>query len=83
MTTLPNAAGLNPRAYRLPLASGPLPGVDASVGRNIVDGAILQRFMELGTGRRGEMAGRAGYGGAGEVRGELEGVLGWAGMGYF
>ncbi|KAK1755263.1 protein cft1 [Echria macrotheca] len=82
-TSLPPRAGLNPRGHRLPSLSCPTPGVDASVGRNIVDGVVLERFMELGTGRRGEMAGRAGYGGPGEVRAELEGVLGWAGLGYF
>lgn len=38
-----------------------LPGVDAGIGRNIVDGKILERFLELGTGKRQEMAGRAGY----------------------
>lgn len=99
-----------------------LPGVDAGIGRNIVDGKILERFMELGTGKRQEIAGRAGYvvgttnggvnpAGSGkvmgngglslvglrnglhgqegggmeweEVRGELGGVLGWSGLGYF
>ena len=109
-----------------------LPGVDAGIGRNIVDGKVLERFMELGTGKRQEIAGRAGYvvgvgatngvggavnpGGSGrvmmgngglslslagfrsgalnghgqeggmeweEVRGELGGVLGWSGLGYF
>jgi cleavage and polyadenylation specificity factor subunit 1 len=41
--------------------------------------------MELGMVKRGELAGRAGYGGGGvgEVRGELEGVVGWGGLGYF
>ena len=66
------------------------------MGRAIVDGALLRRFGELGMARRVEVAGRAGYhghgggggggGGAGvvgEVRAELEGVLGWAGLGYF
>lgn len=64
-------------------ASCPPSGVDAGIGRSIVDGAILERFMELGTGRRGEMAGRAGYSSPGEVRAELEALLGWAGMSYF
>ncbi len=67
----------------MPSASCTPPGVDAGVGRNIVDGTILERFRELGAGRRGEIAGRAGYAGAAEVRGELEGLLGWAGLGYF
>lgn len=82
-TSLPHAAGLNPKAHRMSAATCPPSGVDAGVGRSIVDGAMLERFTELGTGRRGEMAGRAGYGGAAEVRGELEGLLGWAGLGYF
>ncbi|KAK4218291.1 protein cft1 [Rhypophila decipiens] len=81
-TTLPHAAGLNPKGYRMPAAHCPLPGVDAGLGRNIVDGSMLQRFTELGTGRRGEIAGRAGYNGADEVRGELETILGWAGLRY-
>jgi cleavage and polyadenylation specificity factor subunit 1 len=67
----------------MPLVSCPPSGVDAGVGRSIVDGTILERFTELGTGRRGEMAGRAGYGSAGEVRSELEGVIGWGSFGYF
>jgi cleavage and polyadenylation specificity factor subunit 1 len=61
-------------------------GVEAGIGRSIVDGAVLARFMELGMDTRGELAGRAGYGGGrgvGEVRGELEGVVGWGGLGYF
>lgn len=81
-TTLQHPAGLNPKAYRMPSPHCPAPGVDAGLGRNIVDGAMIERFMELGTGRRGEIAGRAGYNGSEEVRGELETVLGWAGLGY-
>ena len=80
---IPHPAGLNPKGYRLPPPSCPPAGVDAGVGRSIVDGTILSRFTELGTDKRGDMAGRAGYNGAGEVRSELEGVLGWAGFGYF
>ena len=82
-TSLPHAAGLNPKAHRMPAASCPPSGVDAGIGRSIVDGAVLERFTELGTGRRVEMAGRAGYGGAAEVRAELEALLGWAGLAYF
>ncbi|KAK3336811.1 CPSF A subunit region-domain-containing protein [Cercophora scortea] len=66
-TSLPHAAGLNPKGYRMPSASCPTSGVDAGVGRSIVDGVVLERFVELGTGRRGEMAGRAGYAGPEEV----------------
>lgn len=54
------------------------------MGTNIVDGAVLARWNELASGRRGEIAGRVGFvGGNEEVRGELEGVLGWSGMAYF
>ncbi|KAJ9151821.1 Protein cft1 [Pleurostoma richardsiae] len=94
-TSLPHAAALNPKAYRLATsassagggagqttARGP-PGVDAGVGRSIVDGALLARWGELGSGRRAEVAGRVGFAGAEEVRGELEGVLGWGMMAYF
>ncbi|KAK3393663.1 CPSF A subunit region-domain-containing protein [Podospora didyma] len=82
-TSLPHAAGLNPKAYRMPSASCMPSGVDAGIGRSIIDGVMLQRYTELGTGRRGEMAGRAGYNRPDEIRSELEGVLGWAGLGYF
>jgi cleavage and polyadenylation specificity factor subunit 1 len=96
--TLAQVAGLNPRAYRAPYPSSRngngAPGVDAGVGRTIVDGALLARWMELGSGRRGEIAARVvgggGSGGSAEaslgvelVRRELEGVLGWGGMAYF
>ncbi len=67
----------------MPGADCPPPGVDAGIGRSIVDGAMLERFNELGMARRVELAGRAGYAGIGEVRAELEGVLGWAGLDYF
>jgi cleavage and polyadenylation specificity factor subunit 1 len=67
----------------MPSADCPPAGVEAGIGRNIVDGAVLERFTELGMARRVELAGRAGYAGIGEVRSELEGVLGWAGLGYF
>ncbi|KAK0631751.1 CPSF A subunit region-domain-containing protein [Immersiella caudata] len=82
-TSLPHHAGLNPKGYRMPLISCPPSGVDAGVGRSIVDGSILERFTELGAGRRGEMAGRAGYGSASGVRSELEGIIGWGSFGYF
>lgn len=81
--SLPYCAGLNPKSHRTASASCGPPGVDAGIGRSIVDGAILERFMELGTGKRGEIAGRAGYSSPGEVRAELAAILGWAGMGYF
>ncbi|KAK4136591.1 hypothetical protein BT67DRAFT_416781 [Trichocladium antarcticum] len=83
LTSLPHAAGLNPRGHRLPGADCAAAGVEAGIGRSIVDGAVLARFGELGMARRVELAGRAGYAAVGEVRAELEGVLGWAGLGYF
>ncbi|KAK4147792.1 CPSF A subunit region-domain-containing protein [Dichotomopilus funicola] len=83
VNSLPHAAGLNPRGYRLANADCPPAGVEAGIGRSIVDGAVLERFMELGMARKVELAGRAGYAGVGEVRAELESVLGRAGMTYF
>jgi cleavage and polyadenylation specificity factor subunit 1 len=67
----------------MPSAGSVTPGVDAGMGRNIVDGTLLARWTELGTGRRTEVAGRVGFAGPEEVRGELASVLGWGGMGYF
>lgn len=80
---VPHAAATNPKAHRLPPLDARPPGVDTSAGRSIVDGALLSRWNELGAGRRSEVAGKGGYGGVLEVRGELEGILGWSGMGYF
>jgi len=80
---VPPPAGLNPRAYRAPASSAPAPGVDAGMGRSIVDGAVLARWAELGAGRRAEVAGKVGFDGADEVRGELRRVLGWGGLAYF
>lgn len=83
-TSLSHTAGLNPKGYRSPAGfQARAPGVDAAVGRSVVDGALLTRWTELGSGRRGEIAGRVGFGNAGEVRAELEGVLGWGSMAYF
>lgn len=81
--SIPAAAAMNPRAYRMPSAGSTTPGVDAAVGRNIVDGALLAKWSELGTGRRIEVAGRVGFSSPDEVRAELAGVLGWGRMGYF
>ncbi|TPX19066.1 uncharacterized protein E0L32_011227 [Thyridium curvatum] len=83
--SLPHAAGLNPKAHRAPSSSASqAAGVDAGgAGRTVVDGSMLARWAELGSGRRAEVAGRAGYGDALEVRAELEMVLGWGRMEYF
>lgn len=88
ITTLPHPGGLNPKAYRMPPSATQTtarmaPGIDSGVGTNIVDGAILARWNELASGRRGEIAGRVGYSGTEEVRAELEGLLGWSGLSYF
>ncbi|KAF3764616.1 hypothetical protein M406DRAFT_278172 [Cryphonectria parasitica EP155] len=88
INTLPQPAGLNPKAYRMPPSATQTtakmgPGIDSGVGTNIVDGAILARWNELASGRRGEIAGRAGYSETEEVRAELEGLLGWGGLSYF
>jgi cleavage and polyadenylation specificity factor subunit 1 len=84
VNSLPHAAGLNPKGYRMANADCPPAGVDAGIGRSIVDGAVLARFGELGMARRVELAGRAGYtAGLEEVRAELQSVLGWAGLDYF
>lgn len=77
------AASMNPRAYRMPSAGSPAPGVDAAVGRSIVDGTLLAKWSELGTGRRTEVAGRVGFSSPDEVRAELALLLGWGRMGYF
>jgi cleavage and polyadenylation specificity factor subunit 1 len=53
------------------------------MGRNIVDGTLLQKWAELGAGRRAEVAGRVGFTGSEDVRAELQQVLGWSGMAYF
>lgn len=84
INSLPPTAGLNPRAYRMPSPSSVTPGVEAGMGRNIVDGNVLARWTELATGKRTEIAGRVGFnGGPQEVRSEIARLLGWSGMTYF
>ncbi|KAI0178775.1 CPSF A subunit region-domain-containing protein [Hypoxylon sp. FL1284] len=91
VSSLPHHAGLNPRTYRAPPSSfassggavGRLPpGVDAGMGRSLVDGALLARWNELPAGRRAEVAGRAGFAGVDEVRDVLREILGPAGLAY-
>ncbi len=83
-TSLPHAAGLNPRGYRMQAGFQPAaPAVDAGVGRSVVDGALLTRWAELASGRRADIASRIGLTSAAEVRAELEAVLGWGRMAYF
>ncbi|KUJ24329.1 uncharacterized protein LY89DRAFT_604897 [Mollisia scopiformis] len=73
--TLYHACGLNPRAYRIDR--------DAPEGtagsRTVVDGTILMRWLELGSQRRAEVAGRVGID-VDEVRDELVALMG--GLGY-
>jgi cleavage and polyadenylation specificity factor subunit 1 len=73
--TLSPAAGLNPRAYRIDKDAP-----DGMLGsRTIVDGTILMRWMELGSQRRAEVAGRVGVS-VEEVREDLAGLMG--GLGF-
>ena len=60
-------------------------GVDSAAGRSaaVVDGEVLARWAELGSAKRSEISGRGGYDDVGEMRSELEGVLGWSGLSYF
>ncbi|KAL3422159.1 cpsf a subunit region [Phlyctema vagabunda] len=69
--TLYHACGLNPRAYRTAKDTS-----ESMVGaRAIVDGKMLVRWMELGSQRRGEIAGRVGAG-VDEVREDLLALTG-------
>lgn len=54
----------------------------AASGRAIVDGAILNRWNELGAAKRTEVASRGGYDSVIELREDLEAVLGWSGLAY-
>jgi cleavage and polyadenylation specificity factor subunit 1 len=69
--TLYHACGLNPRAYRID-KDAPEGMVG---GRTVVDGAILLRWMELGSQRRAEIAGRVGVD-VEEVRDDLSALMG-------
>lgn len=86
LSSLPQHAALNPKAYRAPVSTGVVgrfpPGVDAGMGRSIVDGALLARWNELPAGRRAEIAGRVGFTGVDEVRDTLREILGASGLGY-
>lgn len=69
--TLYHACGLNPKAHRVDDRSP-----EAVIGgRPIVDGTIMMRWMELGTQRRAEVAGRIGVD-AEQVREDLEMLMG-------
>lgn len=73
-----HGAGTNPKAYRI-AENAP----EAIVGgRTILDGAILMRWMELGTGKRRDILNRLGEAreGAMRLREELRSLVG--GIGY-
>lgn len=73
--TLYHPCGLNPRAYRVDRdAPDSMAG-----GRPVVDGGVLVRWMELGSQRRAEVAGRVGVD-VEEVREDLVALMG--GLGY-
>ncbi|KAI0410169.1 CPSF A subunit region-domain-containing protein [Xylaria palmicola] len=86
LSSLPHHAALNPKAYRAPASTGAVgrfpPGVDAGMGRSIIDGTLLARWHELGAGRKAEIAGRVGFSDVDEVREVLREVLGTNGLGY-
>ncbi|RDA85954.1 hypothetical protein CP532_0798 [Ophiocordyceps camponoti-leonardi (nom. inval.)] len=75
--------GLHGRAQRQPSRGGPI-GVEtaASSGRSVVDGMLLGRWAELGAGKRAEVAAKGGYEAVGDMRGDLEALLGWGGFAY-
>ncbi|EKD18229.1 uncharacterized protein L3040_007600 [Drepanopeziza brunnea f. sp. 'multigermtubi'] len=75
INTLYHACGLNPRAYRVDKDAP-----EGMVGsRTVIDGNILMRWMELGSQRRAEVAGRVGVDVL-EVREDLASLMG--GLGY-
>ncbi|KAI0200878.1 CPSF A subunit region-domain-containing protein [Astrocystis sublimbata] len=86
LSSVQHHAGQNPKAYRAPVSTGAVgrfpPGVDAGMGRNIIDGAVLSRWNELNAGRKAEIAGRVGFTGVDEMREVLREVLGMNGLEY-
>ncbi|PGG98566.1 hypothetical protein AJ79_08819 [Helicocarpus griseus UAMH5409] len=73
INTLPHPCGLNPRAFRAIESDG-------IGGRGMVDGDLLQRWLDLGTQRKAEMASRVGAD-MWEIRADLE-AIGRGGLGY-
>jgi cleavage and polyadenylation specificity factor subunit 1 len=82
VSALPHPAACNPKAFRMPNPNSRQPGVDATVGRGVVDGVVLARWNELGSRQRAEIASKGGYAIPQEVRAELDGILGWGTLGY-
>lgn len=85
LSMLPSYAGLNAKAYRSSGPGGRNVGVDSQAGRSatVVDAGVLARWNELGSAKRQEIAGKCGFEGMAELRGELESVVGWSGLAYF
>jgi cleavage and polyadenylation specificity factor subunit 1 len=73
INTLEHPCGLNPRAYRAVESDG-------VVGRGVIDGKLLHRWLDLGRQRKMEIAGRVGAD-EWELRADLEAING-AGLGY-
>jgi cleavage and polyadenylation specificity factor subunit 1 len=73
INTLEHPCGLNPRAYRAVESDG-------IAGRGMIDGRLLNRWLDLGRQRKMEIAGRVGAD-EWEVRADLEAISG-AGLGY-
>ena len=70
---LEHPCGLNPRGYRSVESDG-------IGGRGMIDGNLLQRWLDLSTQRKAEIASRVGAD-VWEIRGYLE-VIGAAGLGF-
>ena len=70
---LEHPCGLNPRAFRAVESDG-------SVGRGMLDGALLARWLDLSVTRRSELASRVGAN-QWEIKADLE-TIGGAGLGF-
>ncbi|KAK1141930.1 mRNA cleavage and polyadenylation factor subunit [Aspergillus melleus] len=70
---LEHPCGLNPRAFRAVESDG-------SVGRGMLDGALLARWLDLSVTRRSELASRVGAN-QWEIKADLETISG-AGLGF-
>ncbi|KLJ06944.1 protein CFT1 [Blastomyces silverae] len=73
INTLEHPCGLNPRAFRAIESDG-------IGGRGMVDGDLLQRWLDLSTQRKAEIANRAGAD-VWEIRADME-AIGKGGLGY-
>ncbi|ODH13612.1 hypothetical protein ACO22_07085 [Paracoccidioides brasiliensis] len=73
INTLEHPCGLNPRAFRAVESDG-------IGGRGMVDGDLVQKWLDLGTQRKAEIASRVGAD-VWEIRADLE-AIGKAGLGY-